>query len=113
MLKSALPRVSARSRVMGACSCRMFATTYPTSSALTSKPLYDNDGVKTKGSGKSNLLVHTLPSHIPLAESVKSPQPQLTKVIGVSTVPPMVHGDWVLFHPVYTQEELKAVEVSK
>ena len=91
----------------------MFATTYPTSSALTSKPLYDNDGVKTKGSGKSNLLVHTLPSHIPLAESVKSPQPQLTKVIGVSTVPPMVHGDWVLFHPVYTQEELKAVEVSK
>jgi hypothetical protein len=23
-----------------------------------------------------------------------------------------INGDWVLFHPVYTQEELKAVEVS-
>jgi hypothetical protein len=23
----------------------------------------------------------------------------------------MVRGDWVLFHPVYTQEEIKAVEV--
>jgi len=29
----------------------------------------------------------------------------------VSTVPSTVRGDWVLFHPVYTQEELKAVEV--
>lgn len=36
----------------------------------------------------------------------------LTKPDGVSTVPTMVRGDWVLFHPVYTPEELKAVEVS-
>jgi hypothetical protein len=35
----------------------------------------------------------------------------LTKEDGVSTVPTMVRGDWVLFHPVYTPEELKAVEV--
>jgi hypothetical protein len=35
----------------------------------------------------------------------------LTKQDGVSTVPTMVRGDWVLFHPVYTPEELKAVEV--
>lgn len=48
-----------------------------------------------------------------LGLSAKSPQAQLTKVDDVSTVPPMVRGDWVLFHPVYTQEELKAVEVSK
>ncbi|KAI6044815.1 AOX, alternative oxidase mitochondrial precursor [Pisolithus marmoratus] len=26
-----------------------------------------------------------------------------------ATVPPAVHGDWVLFHPVYTPEELRAV----
>jgi len=38
--------------------------------------------------------------------------PALTKPDGVSTVPTMVRGDWVLFHPVYTPEELKAVEVS-
>ena len=29
-----------------------------------------------------------------------------------STVQQDVHGDWVLFHPVYTPEELRAVEVS-
>ena len=36
---------------------------------------------------------------------------QLTKPDAVSTVPSTIRGDWVLFHPVYTQEELKAVEV--
>lgn len=25
--------------------------------------------------------------------------------------PPLIRGDWVLFHPVYTPEELRAVEV--
>ncbi|KZP33528.1 alternative oxidase [Athelia psychrophila] len=48
------------------------------------------------------------------APSTKTPEallPQaLTKQDAVGTVP-MVRGDWVLFHPVYTQEELKAVEV--
>lgn len=34
---------------------------------------------------------------------------QLTKHDAVSTVP--FRGDWVLFHPVYTPEELKAVQV--
>lgn len=28
-----------------------------------------------------------------------------------TAAPPAVHGDWVLFHPVYTPEELRAVEV--
>jgi len=36
---------------------------------------------------------------------------QLTKPDAVSTIPSTVRGDWVLFHPVYTQEELRAVEV--
>ncbi|EAU86252.1 mitochondrial alternative oxidase [Coprinopsis cinerea okayama7 len=35
----------------------------------------------------------------------------LTTESAVSTVPTMVRGDWVLFHPVYSSEELKAVEV--
>ena len=46
-----------------------------------------------------------------LAAGANSSQ-ALTKQDGVSTVPTMVRGDWVLFHPVYTPEELKAVEVS-
>ena len=36
---------------------------------------------------------------------------QLTRPDAVSTVPPTVRGDWMLFHPVYTPEEVKAVEV--
>jgi len=35
----------------------------------------------------------------------------ITQPGAVSTVPTMVRGDWVLFHPVYTPEELRAVEV--
>ncbi|KAG6866304.1 hypothetical protein C0991_006400 [Blastosporella zonata] len=35
----------------------------------------------------------------------------ITRPDAVSTVPTMVRGDWVLFHPVYKPEELKAVEV--
>ncbi|KAH7921910.1 alternative oxidase [Leucogyrophana mollusca] len=35
----------------------------------------------------------------------------LTTGDAVSTIPATVHGDWVLFHPVYSQEEIKAVEV--
>ncbi|KAJ7779350.1 alternative oxidase [Mycena maculata] len=36
---------------------------------------------------------------------------QLTQPGAESTVPTMVRGDWVLFHPMYTPEEMKAVEV--
>lgn len=38
-------------------------------------------------------------------------QESLTTPDVVSTTPPMVHGDWVLFHPVYTSAELRAVQV--
>ncbi|KAJ3518358.1 hypothetical protein NMY22_g13717 [Coprinellus aureogranulatus] len=38
-------------------------------------------------------------------------KPALTTPDATSTVPTMVRGDWVLFHPVYSPEELKAVEV--
>ncbi|KAJ3515391.1 hypothetical protein NLJ89_g1783 [Agrocybe chaxingu] len=40
-----------------------------------------------------------------------SPTEHLTRHDAVSTVPEKVHGDWVLFHPVYSPDELKAVEV--
>jgi len=46
---------------------------------------------------------------LPVSSSNPSTQ-LLTKADGVSTVPTMIRGDWVLFHPVYTPEELKAVE---
>ncbi|KAF5360399.1 hypothetical protein D9756_004761 [Leucocoprinus leucothites] len=36
---------------------------------------------------------------------------ELTKTSAATTVPTMVRGDWVLFHPVYSPEELKAVQV--
>lgn len=53
--------------------------------------LLSEDGVRSSTSGKQ------------LSE--------LTRPDAVSTVPTMVRGDWVLFHPVYSPEELKAVQV--
>ncbi|KAG8214473.1 AOX, alternative oxidase mitochondrial precursor [Butyriboletus roseoflavus] len=38
-------------------------------------------------------------------------QSVLTQVDAISTVPQDIRGDWVLFHPVYSQEEMKSVEV--
>ncbi|KAJ6552045.1 AOX, alternative oxidase mitochondrial precursor [Mycena vulgaris] len=46
-----------------------------------------------------------------LKEQPVASSSQLTKPDAVSTVPTMVRGDWVLFHPVYTPEEMKAVKV--
>lgn len=43
---------------------------------------------------------------------IKTSQQGLTTPGAVSTLPSTIfRGDWVLFHPVYSQEELKAVEV--
>jgi len=40
-----------------------------------------------------------------------APKTALTKADAISTTPAPFQGDWVLFHPVYTAEELKSVEV--
>ncbi|KAJ6632402.1 alternative oxidase-domain-containing protein [Mycena sp. CBHHK59/15] len=50
-------------------------------------------------------------SPAPVNEKPMGSSSQLTKSDAVSTVPTMVRGDWVLFHPVYTQDEMKAIEV--
>ncbi|KAJ7732648.1 alternative oxidase-domain-containing protein [Mycena metata] len=51
----------------------------------------------------------------PIQEKPVASSSQLTTVDAVSTVPMVragdVRGDWVLFHPVYTPEEMKAVEI--
>ena len=52
----------------------------------------------------SNVLLKVQPSTVPSGGA-------LTKPDAISTVPTMVRGDWVLFHPVYSVEELKSVEV--
>ncbi|KAH0831929.1 alternative oxidase [Lanmaoa asiatica] len=41
----------------------------------------------------------------------KALQSALTQVDAVSTVPQEIRGDWVLFHPVYSQEEMRSVEI--
>lgn len=46
-----------------------------------------------------------------LSDSSSPRTSALTKHDAVSTIPDMVRGDWVLFHPVYKPDELKAVEV--
>jgi hypothetical protein len=48
-------------------------------------------------------------------ESAAPAHPGLAKADGASTVPTKVpavlHGDWVLFHPVYANGEVDAVKV--
>ncbi|EMD39933.1 hypothetical protein CERSUDRAFT_92418 [Gelatoporia subvermispora B] len=42
----------------------------------------------------------------------KTPEGELlTKDDATTTIPTMVKGDWVLFHPVYTPEELRSVQI--
>lgn len=53
--------------------------------------------------------IHSFCTDDPTTSTAKSP---LTKNDAVSTVPTMVRGDWVLFHPVYSPEELRAVQVT-
>lgn len=47
----------------------------------------------------------------PISSNGEPSQLTKSKQSVTSTVPIMVHGDWVLFHPVYSPEELKAVQV--
>ena len=62
------------------------------------------------------LVYRSLHTSRPLLSDAKPPAAAgngqvLQKESAVSTVPTMHKGDWVLFHPVYTPDELKAVEV--
>lgn len=46
-------------------------------------------------------------------KTVAAPEPDPSKQAHeLLPASPVLKGDWVLFHPVYTPEELKAVEVS-
>ncbi|KAJ7207820.1 AOX, alternative oxidase mitochondrial precursor [Mycena pura] len=61
-------------------------------------------------------FMSTTPSATPSRKHEALEQPaagpsRLSTPDAVSTVPTMVRGDWVLFHPVYTTAEMKAVEV--
>ncbi|KAF9242583.1 AOX, alternative oxidase mitochondrial precursor [Melanogaster broomeanus] len=44
-------------------------------------------------------------------EDLAASKKALIEPDAVSTVPAEVRGDWVLFHPVYSQEELRSVEI--
>jgi len=66
--------------------------------------------------GRRTLVTATNPKSSPSVPKVPSTLTQSdaasTVNIQTSGVNSKVHGDWVLFHPVYTPEELNAVEVS-
>ncbi|KIJ64486.1 hypothetical protein HYDPIDRAFT_90376 [Hydnomerulius pinastri MD-312] len=52
---------------------------------------------------------HPLSNNV--AEDLAPSKQTLADPDAISTVPATVRGDWVLFHPVYSPEELKSVEV--
>ncbi|KAF7368726.1 Alternative oxidase [Mycena venus] len=70
-----------------------------------------------RSSRPGRAFMSTTPPIPPPAKSLVQEPPasntisQLTKPSSVSTVPTMVRGDWVLFHPVYTPDEMRAVQV--
>ncbi|KAG2151385.1 AOX, alternative oxidase mitochondrial precursor [Suillus clintonianus] len=68
----------------------------PNNNSLTGKRINEESATGTEG--------------FHLKDSAASKQ-GLTTPDAVSTLPTIVRGDWVLFHPVYSQEEIKAVEV--
>jgi len=41
----------------------------------------------------------------------KTSESLLTQIDAVSTVPSEIRGDWVLFHPVYSEDEVKSVQI--
>ncbi|KJA24062.1 hypothetical protein HYPSUDRAFT_39201 [Hypholoma sublateritium FD-334 SS-4] len=74
---------------------------------LSTTPSVANDTLTKTESHKEASPVH--PQENPGSSSMHTSP--LTKHDAVSTVPGLVRGDWVLFHPVYSPEELRAVEV--
>ncbi|CAK5267167.1 unnamed protein product [Mycena citricolor] len=60
---------------------------------------------------RSDQAFASSPTALGTASSASEGGDQLTTPDAVSTVPTMVRGDWVLFHPVYSPEEVKAVQV--
>jgi len=80
-------------------------TSYHSTRQLSTSSLCRNS-LSGKRSHQDATSPHKLPEE--LSDSGTS---ALTKHDAVSTIPVMVRGDWVLFHPVYQPDELKAVEV--
>jgi len=80
----------------------------------THGPKY-NAHVGTEVHKGKNLLCTTfdVTNEAAIIHVASPPAEALTEPGITSTVPTMVRGDWVLFHPVYSPEELKAVEVSQ
>ncbi|PPQ89652.1 hypothetical protein CVT25_013839 [Psilocybe cyanescens] len=99
LASSSLRSTSVLSITLGCHVSRQLSTSSirPNESIFTSKQIHSES---TKGRGKQELHQASLKEGSPL-----------TQHDAVSTVPVMVRGDWVLFHPVYSSEELKAVEV--
>ncbi|KAG5648285.1 hypothetical protein DXG03_004855 [Asterophora parasitica] len=92
---------------------RSFMTSGARRDALTGKSAQSTSGGPHKRTSEIiskviNLLTRFTIEDLPKSSSHAT---ALTQPDAVSTIPTMVRGDWVLFHPVYTQDELKAVEV--
>jgi hypothetical protein len=47
----------------------------------------------------------------PFTEDITPEKGEASTKPDIATGTPAIHGDWVLFHPVYTPEELRAVKV--
>lgn len=98
MLRTSITRLPVRQVAIGALRVRAIASSATPHPATTIQSTISE--------------VNVVPHHIQERDrrGIATSSSPLTRVDAVSTVPTM-QGDWVLFHPVYTREEIKAVEV--
>ncbi|KZT17491.1 alternative oxidase [Neolentinus lepideus HHB14362 ss-1] len=98
VLVSTLPRASgvALGPIFACSARRTFFTSSSRLNSLKTKKANEESGTGTEGFHRRDLATET-PADLPT----------VSKVVGGNAV----KGDWVLFHPVYTADELKAVEI--
>ncbi|GJE98288.1 alternative oxidase [Phanerochaete sordida] len=95
----------AASRLLVATYPRAFSTSTPSRNALSAKPTDEKAVQGTEGLHRRDLA----PQH-PAAVEEALTHPDAVSPDAVKQAP-LIRGDWVLFHPVYSDEELKAVKV--
>ena len=104
------------SSCVGVRAARSFSTVPAQRTDLATKPATEKAFKGAEGLHKSVFhTFHFSPVWCSTSrEEDKTPSAEaLTTPDATSTVPSIVKGDWVLFHPVYSASELQAVEVRR
>lgn len=94
---------------------RTFVSGFPRLNALTGKKATEPASKGVEGLHKREFYLlrwtSALKAEVHIGDKTPTPPANQEGSAGVG-VPSVVKGDWVLFHPVYTADELRSVDVS-